>query len=177
MKRRLKKFGESGSETVEKKKIQKEIKAIAEKVSKAKLDKLFVSAYHELFADLVAVIKMKDPDAMKKLISKTTKGNDGSHRSFQTKLSPSGWTHQTPHYVFAPTRSYLGQNQLQGLGKEGQILKDVFDAIAIQLQKTRQNLLKQYQEDPQKLLYEYKVSAESMNTELIALLKNLKVRK
>lgn len=148
-------------------------KKIVFQIKSAKLDNLFIGAYHELFADLVSIIKMKDADAMKKLIGKTTEGKSGEHRSFKSKLKPKGWDFKTPHYVFAPVRSYIGQHLIGRTGDKGKLIKDIFDAVVIEIQKTRDNLVKQYKADPSIEIHRYKLDVEQWNNDLIARLKNI----
>lgn len=147
-----------------------------QEVDIAKLDTLFLSAFHELFADMIAVIRMNDLEAMTKLVTKTSLEEDGLERSFKHILEVKGWDYEAPYFALAPTRSYIGNVLIKQGNQEshGRLIKIVFDAMVIQLKKSRENLFKQYEKNPNLAIYEYELKIEEMNQGIIDAIKDTK---
>lgn len=139
---------------------------------KADIDALFLNAYHELFADIVAVLAMDDLDSMKKLISGMVEGEGGIERSFLNNLSENEWEYVTPHYLFAPTRGFIGKNLIQGkVVDKGLLLKKIFDIMKGLIKKNRADLVAQLEKDPDLELYELEIDVIKMNKAFINVLK------
>ncbi|UOF02297.1 hypothetical protein [Bdellovibrio reynosensis] len=70
-----------------------------------------IAPYHELFADVVAVLYAQDPQAMRHSIEFAgAQGKDlyaAEARDFSHNHSADGWQDTTAHYMLSPTRSYL----------------------------------------------------------------------
>lgn len=146
-----------------------EIDKLRPSIPKAEIDKLFTGAYHELYADLVTVVTTGDLNAMKKLIlnSDTADLEEANARSFEFQTPLEGWDYETPHFVFAPTRSYLGSKIKQGVEDKAAFLKKAYDVISKQFEQTRQHFLRQYETNPDLALWEYDYGVEQLNRTLI----------
>ena len=74
-----------------------------------------MSPYHELFADVVAVMYAQDPQAMRRTVEFAgAQGKDlyaAEARDFTALHKAIGWNDTTPHYLLSPTRSYLYRTQ------------------------------------------------------------------
>lgn len=138
---------------------------------KANLDKLFVKAYDEFFADVISILKMEDLNAM----SEVFRGLDKDHfqyRSFTRELSPKGWDWMTPHFVLAPTRSHLGQ-LITSIGgpqklKNTRFAKDLLDILIKEINAQRRQTYRQYKQNPNLKIYEYEFSPQAMNINLMS---------
>lgn len=105
---------------------QDEDKAIAEQIL----------PYNELWADVVAVVTLRDLDAMKYIEDDPTRG---SVRSFKSNVEPASWTETEPHGLLTPVRSHLGKTLLRNAAHAGdacrtRFLSEVFQAIAEEIE-------------------------------------------
>lgn len=71
-----------------------------------------VLSYHELFADIIAVVHEGDPRAMLNLLNGASLKNkdekfSNEARSFLNRIKLNGWNQSEPHILFAPTRRFI----------------------------------------------------------------------
>ncbi|WP_413581816.1 hypothetical protein [Bdellovibrio sp. HCB288] len=70
-----------------------------------------LAPYHELFADVVAVLFAEDPQAMRKAVelpcSSAKEAYMAAARDFTAHHAHDHWNDSTPHYMFSPVRSEL----------------------------------------------------------------------
>lgn len=97
--------------------------------------------YDELFADLVAVLQLKDPEAVSKSILFNMPAAERSNfeaqrslhwRSFSSRIPVRGWKydHPKPHGAMAPSRSFIGEFLLGGaLRNVGPFLNSVIEVV------------------------------------------------
>lgn len=95
-----------------------------------------ISPYHELFADIIAVIYAEDPQAMRHSIEfQGAQGKDlygAEARDFTLIHKTAGWNDTTPHYLLSPTRSYLYHAQwikTYTLDDKAAFIKNVFRVL------------------------------------------------
>jgi len=133
---------------------------------------LFIDAYRELFADIVAVVDTQDLDIMWKPAKEKEVENAGEVRSFSLTHQLEGWDSPAPFYLLAPTRTYLGKHQLKNLAalKDTDFLSKLLNAFIQGIDLTREDFIKQYNEDPTKYIPMYEVNAEKINRDLINIL-------
>jgi hypothetical protein len=141
----------------------------------AELDSLFIGAYNELFADIIAVLKTGDLDTMWKAVNDGESLDSGIERSFSANNDLMSWDYPAPHILFGPVRSYLGSNHLKDAPKarKTSIAKKVFDVIAKEINVTRELLIAQYRKDPTRIVFEYEVHPIEMNKRLIKALNTI----
>lgn len=81
-------------------------------VKTSEFSQISILSYHELFADIIAVLHLKDPQAMSSVLSSaSTKGVSEkaaiSSRNFLNRIRLNGWSQVEPHMLFAPTRRFI----------------------------------------------------------------------
>lgn len=79
--------------------------------------------YTELFADVIAVVSLNDPEAIRTSICDID-------RSFSVKRDVEDWNDARNHNQLSPVRSYIGEKYLGKISK-GKLINAVFNAIII----------------------------------------------
>jgi hypothetical protein len=79
--------------------------------------------YHELFGDVVGLVRSGELDAIAELLPSTT------GRSFEPGLAPDGWWRSESHDLFGPTRSYIGEHIVPKFFASPEQQKEMFEKL------------------------------------------------
>jgi len=150
-------------------KLKAQLAVLASSYAKAELDLLFIKGYNEFFADVVAVVYSHNLDIMWEATSSSKKFSAGRERSFSSFHKLDGWQGSSPYFLLSPTRSFLGKMRIHKLSTDhaAQFVSDLFDIIIEQIDITRNTLLDQFEEDPNKIIYLYDVYPVNINSRMI----------
>ncbi|AGH95641.1 hypothetical protein A11Q_1425 [Pseudobdellovibrio exovorus JSS] len=110
-------------------------------VKKSVFTRISVLSYHELFADIIAVMKENSPSAMSDALrSASIKDKDEKTsiegRNFLNRIRLEGWNQSEPHIFFAPTRKFIWDHILTNPRynqDSGALIKQIFFVIQTEI--------------------------------------------